>query len=193
MKLKVVLTVFLLFLFSPFVFSQKKISVQRQAFITSCLELHGIPYVWGGETPEGFDCSGFVMYVGKKGVPFDENSKRRLIISLPRNANQMFLRTIPVKKSEREPGDLVFFKENMNEEKITHVGVYCGVYRGPIKEFNGKRVFISALSDGANTGIQLRPIDTPYWEKRLYSYGRIFVSSKQYEEGYRIIKKSSVQ
>lgn len=193
MKRKSALTFCLLFLFSQFLFSQTKLSVQRQSFITSCLELQGVPYVWGGESPEGFDCSGFVMYVGRKGVPFDEKSSRRLVISLPRNSNQMFLRTVPIKKSEREPGDLVFFKDNMNEERITHVGVYCGVYRGPIKEYNGKRVFISALSAGENTGIQLRPIDTPYWEKRLYSYGRIFVSSKQYEEGYRIIKKSSSQ
>lgn len=71
------------------------------------------PYKWGGSTPGGFDCSGFVQYVfGKFGY------------ILPRTAAEQATVGIHVDKSNLMPGDLVFF--NIEGSGISHVGIYVG-------------------------------------------------------------------
>jgi cell wall-associated NlpC family hydrolase len=70
--------------------------------------LTGIPYVYGGTTPAGFDCSGFTQYVF-----------RQVGISLPRTAEQQRQAATPV--SSPQPGDLVFFGA-----PAYHVGIYAG-------------------------------------------------------------------
>ena len=67
----------------------------------------GVPYVWGGSSPSGFDCSGLVMYV-----------YAQLGISLPHYTVAQWSSTIPV--SSPQPGDLVFF------DGLGHVGIYIG-------------------------------------------------------------------
>ncbi|MDO5630127.1 MAG: C40 family peptidase, partial [Mobilicoccus sp.] len=70
--------------------------------------LSGIPYVWGGTTTRGFDCSGFTQYVfGKAGI------------TLPRTAAQQ--QQAVTKVSRPRPGDLVFFGSPAH-----HVGIYAG-------------------------------------------------------------------
>lgn len=68
----------------------------------------GVPYVWGGTTPSGFDCSGFTSYV-----------YRQLGINLPRTAAAQQAALTPV--SNPQPGDLVFFGS-----PAYHVGIYLG-------------------------------------------------------------------
>lgn len=78
----------------------------------------GVPYVWGGTTPSGFDCSGLCQY-----------SYAQIGISLPRVSREQFLVGTYIRPDRLdllEPGDLVFFGYNGDPNQIHHVGMYVG-------------------------------------------------------------------
>ena len=76
-------------------------------------QFYGVPYVWGGNSPAGFDCSGFVQYV------FSQAG-----VNLPRMCDGQFYTGTPVEKSDLRPGDVVFFETY--EPGPSHVGIYIG-------------------------------------------------------------------
>lgn len=80
------------------------------AVVEIAMQYQGVPYVWAGESPSGFDCSGLVTYVF-----------RQVGIELPHFAAWQFQRGEPVARSDLQPGDVVFFGSN-----IHHVGIYVG-------------------------------------------------------------------
>jgi peptidoglycan DL-endopeptidase CwlO len=89
----------------------------------------GIPYVYGGSTPAGFDCSGFVMYV-----------YAQVGVSLPHNAAAQYGYGTPVDISQLQPGDLVFFNG------LGHNGIYIGGGQFIHSPHTGDVVKISSLS-----------------------------------------------
>jgi len=93
------------------------------------LQYLGVPYVWGGASPAGFDCSGLVMYV-----------YAQLGISLPHYTVAQWSSTIPISPSELQPGDLVFF------DGLGHVGIYIGGGQFVDAPHTGSVVRIDSLS-----------------------------------------------
>ena len=107
----------------------------------------GVPYVWGGESPSGFDCSGFVQYVFKVHG-----------ISLNRTTETQYKHGSYVSKSNLKPGDLVFF-QNTYRAGISHVGINIG---------NGQ--FIHASS---SKGVTISNLSSSYYTSHYYGARRI--------------------
>ena len=89
----------------------------------------GVPYVWGGSSPRGFDCSGLVMY-----------AFAAVGISLPHSSYAQFNMGTPVSIGQLQPGDLVFFSG------ASHVGIYIGGGQFIHAPHTGDVVKISSLS-----------------------------------------------
>ena len=93
----------------------------------------GVPYVRGGSSPRGFDCSGYTQYVYSK-----------LGISLPRVADAQENAAVPVRRAFAKPGDLVFYHSGGGY--VYHVGIYAGggkVWHAPVPGRSVEKVRIS--------------------------------------------------
>ena len=101
--------------------------------ISSAMDYMGVPYVFGGTSPYGFDCSGYVQYVfANAGV------------SLPRTADVQYEEGTPISTAELVPGDLVFF--TTYTYGASHVGIYVGDGNF-IHASSSRGVTISSLSE----------------------------------------------
>ena len=107
----------------------------------------GVPYKWGGTTPSGFDCSGFVYYVLRSNG-----------INVSRTQTAMYSEGKPVSKSNLQPGDLVFF-QNTYKAGLSHVGIYVG---------NGQ--FIHAPSSGKV--VSYADLNSDYYVAHYYGAAR---------------------
>jgi len=94
-----------------FVLSSIPVSPDHSSVVAFAASFVGkSPYVWGGSTPQGFDCSGFTMYCWSN-----------FGVSLPHNAAAQQAMCAPVSAAQAQPGDLVFFGS-----PAYHVGIYAG-------------------------------------------------------------------
>jgi cell wall-associated NlpC family hydrolase len=117
-------------------------AVSGSAVLSVAARYVGTPYRYGGTTPRGFDCSGYVGYVF-----------RQLGVSLPRTANQQMHATRKVSRSQARAGDLVFF---VSGGRAYHVGIYAGhnkMYDSPRtgKTISKRAIWTSAVVFGRVT------------------------------------------
>lgn len=106
-------------------------SVSSNAIVNKAYQYLGVPYVWGGTSPSGFDCSGFVQYVF-----------RTQGVSLPRVSRGQASSGSYVSLSNAQPGDIVYF----GQSSVTHVGIYIGNNKMIHAPSPGKSVMISDMS-----------------------------------------------
>lgn len=94
----------------------------------------GAPYRYGGSGPDGFDCSGLVIY-----------AHRQVGIAVPRTAAEQYSQATPVDRSALRPGDLVFFR--LSGRDVGHVGIYLGDDRFVHAPQSGGHVRVASLRD----------------------------------------------
>ncbi|MFM0359683.1 NlpC/P60 family protein [Paraburkholderia sediminicola] len=124
-------------------------SIGREEISIQAMSLVGIPYRWGGNTPDsGFDCSGLVRYVVSRAASVD----------LPRTTADMSGRGESIEPDGIAPGDLIFF--NTTGRAHSHVGIYVGKLR-----------FVNAPSTGGT--VRLDYLTNPYWAKRFDGIRRV--------------------
>ncbi|PWK11248.1 C40 family peptidase [Tumebacillus permanentifrigoris] len=111
-------------------------ATQASRLATVALRYQGTPYVYGGTTPSGFDCSGFIQFV------FQECG-----IALPRTTYQQLGAGSQVARAALQPGDLVFF--SCDGQAASHAGIYLG-----------DGTFIHA---DQSRGITITDLDRSYW------------------------------
>lgn len=112
----------------------------RQRILASAERLIGTPYVYGGESSSGIDCSALVQYAyGQAGI------------KVPRTSAQQF----GAARSQRRvlPGDLLFFRTG-RDNRVSHVGIYAG---------NGEMIHASSGSKR----VRKAKLNKPYWRKRM--------------------------
>ncbi len=136
--------------------SPAEAQVMREKFVAESKKYVGSPYVYGAVGPDTFDCSGLVYFVARESIQKQ----------LPRTAKALYNYCRIVPDKDKEIGDLLFFKTN-NTAPITHVGIYIG-----------NNQFISAISDGPNTGVIISSLKQDYWKPKYVACGQFIKSGK---------------
>jgi cell wall-associated NlpC family hydrolase len=113
--------------------------------------LLGTPYKYGGTTPKGFDCTGYVRYVFQHAAG----------VSLPRTSIDQIQAGKPLPSTHAQPGDLVYFR--IDRKKDLHLGIYLGEGR-----------FIHAPSSGGVVNVQ--SLEKDYWRTRFLGARRVLES-----------------
>jgi len=124
-------------------------SGSRQQIVDYAATLLGTPYVYGGSSPKGFDCSGFTQYV-----------YAHFNISLPHSSSSQYKSSVTkISRSELQPGDLVFFSNGGSG--VGHVGIYVG---------NGN--FIHSPRPGRS--VCYDSMDSSYYSSHYIGAGTVF-------------------
>ena len=124
--------------------STSKPSTASKNVVDQAMKLRFIPYIFGGTTKNGFDCSGFVQYA------FKQSGK-----DVSRTTLGQFAQSKKV--TSPKPGDLVFF-QNTYRKGISHVGIYIG---------NNKFVHAGGKQS------QVTSLNNSYWKSKLHSFKRL--------------------
>jgi hypothetical protein len=132
-------------------------ATQATGLATSLLEeakrFLGTPYRYGGRSPRGFDCSGFVGFV------FESYG-----IRLPRASVHQAREGESVDLGEIQAGDLLFFKTRGRKHRISHVGIYLG---------EGQFIHAGAWGGRKSRCVKISDLDGSYYVQRLASARRV--------------------
>lgn len=119
---------------------------KARRLISMAMRHQGTPYVFGGKSPGGFDCSGFVYY-----------TFAQMGVSLPRMADEQYYAGRSISQGSLRAGDLVFF--STYTEGISHVGIYLG-----------NRQFVHASS---SRGVTIDSLDSDYYSSAYVAACRV--------------------
>ena len=123
-------------------------SVSGSDIVAKAAQYLGTPYVYGGASPSGFDCSGLVYYVLK-----------HFGYSPERTPEGLYTQGTYISKSDLQPGDIVFFA-NTGGSGITHVGIYSG---------NGEFIH----SPNSRSTVSYASLTSGYWADHYYGARRL--------------------
>lgn len=115
--------------------------------IERALELRGTPYVYGGKTPDGFDCSGYARYV-----------YQQVGVTLPGSSRAQFTVGAAVSLEKAQRGDLVFF--SIYGDRINHVGIL-------LDTVSGSTPFVHATT---SRGVRIDQLEDTYYASRLVGF-----------------------
>jgi hypothetical protein len=130
----------------------------RKALVDTAKKYLGVPYVYGAESPEAFDCSGFVQYVYKKAAG----------LSIPRSSKQIWFTGRPVDVSSATTGDVLVFDTVGGAP--SHVALILD-----------RSAIIHAVSEGPKTGVIVSPVQDRYFGPRILG-ARVFIPDQGPQE-----------
>ncbi len=131
-------------------YSLKDALTLKNALLTYGMKYIGTPYVWGGETPRGFDCSGYTQYI------FRNNG-----LTINRSVINQLGNGIVIKREDLQCGDLVIFSNTTDRGFASHVGMYIG---------NGM------IIHSANGGVATVSLSNSYWNAHYQGARRIILT-----------------
>ena len=122
-------------------------NAEQQLIIQTAINQIGVPYHYGGNNPNGFDCSGLVQY-----------SFAKAGITVPRTTSRQLNFFTQIARSRLQAGDLVFFKTSKRQ---LHVGIMLN-----------SKDFVHAPSSGKT--VSTTKLSNPYWKSRFLKAGRYY-------------------
>jgi len=132
----------------PLTASTQAVTPAQAQVIKVAQSLLGAPYRYGGVTPSGFDCSGFIFYVYRQAAG----------VELPRETQGLIQIGRPIELADLRPADIVYF--TIDGRRALHTGIYVG---------NG--LFIHAPSSKGQVNIQ--DLHSDYWKARYQGARRV--------------------
>ena len=124
------------------------------SLLNKAKEYLGVPYRFGGASPKGFDCSGFVRFVF-----------RGFGVELNRSSRSQATQGDKVQPGEIQPGDLLFFRFGGN--RIGHVGIYLG---------GGEFIHAGSRGDPRTRGVRIARLDSSFYAQRLAAVRRLITA-----------------